>query len=137
MKYFITYKNPLEHLLDIRLRLNVKEQSLLDVKLPIWRPGRYEAANYAKNIQKIRAYSDKGSDIAVTKIKPSYWQIDCEGVDELEISYLYYAHAMDAGNSLLDENMVYINFINCMLYADGFMEQPHEIELDLPSDYLD
>ena len=135
MKYFITYDNPLQHLLNITLTVDTPQLSTLELKLPIWRPGRYEAANYAKNIQKITAASEAGIELRVQKLKPSHWKIECEEASEVSIQYSYYAHEMDAGNSFLDEGMVYINFINCLLYLEDRMEEPHEVKLDLPDSY--
>ncbi len=135
MKYFITYDNPLQRLLDITLTIDTRQLSTLELKLPIWRPGRYEAANYAKNIQKITATSGQGHELPIRKPKPSYWEIECKEANEVSIHYIYYAHEMDAGNSLLDEGMVYINFINCLLYLEDRMEEPHEVMLDLPDSY--
>ncbi|MEM7109017.1 MAG: M61 family peptidase [Bacteroidota bacterium] len=135
MKYFITYDNPLQRLLNIKLTLDTRNRSSLEFELPIWRPGRYEAANYAKNIQKIGAESGQGHELPIQKLKPSRWEVQCKGANEVSIQYRYYAHEMDAGNSFLDERMVYINFINCLLYVEDRMNETHEVVLDLPQDY--
>lgn len=135
MKYLIKCANPLTHLLQIRVLIDSKDKSQLELNLPIWRPGRYEAANYAKNIQKIDAKGSNGAPLVIVKEKPSRWQIKCHGTDLVELNYSYYAHTMDAGNSFVDDQVTYINFINCLIYDSSQMNQPHEVILDLPDDY--
>src|SRR5690606_35838799 len=64
------------------------------------------------------------------------WAIELEGVNSVTIHYQYYAHQMDGGGSVVDDTQVYINFINCLLYADGQMDKPCQVQLSLPEHYI-
>ena len=134
MNYTINPDSPLKHLLNITLEVNVKDKSFIDFKLPIWRPGRYEAANYAKNIQKICFYNQEGNKLNYQKLSASIWRVETNG-NKIKVEYRYYAHQLDAGNSWYAEDQLYINFVNCLLYVEEYMGNEHAVTLNLPTDY--
>lgn len=135
MKYSISFKNPLTHFFNVSLELNTTHDDSVTLALPIWRPGRYEAANYAKNIRGLNIKSKEGAPIPYTKINPSTWKLDTRVADSVLISYDYFAFKMDAGNSWYDADLIYINFINCMIYATNQMNEKCEVEIAIPEHY--
>jgi hypothetical protein len=92
--------------------------------LPAWRPGRYELANYAKNVLRLDACTAEGQPLAIRKLSKDRWLVHPQGAGTVKVRYSYYAHQMDAGNSWVDASCVYINFINCLLYAEDRLEEP-------------
>uniref|UniRef100_UPI0040480937 M61 family metallopeptidase n=1 Tax=Roseivirga sp. TaxID=1964215 RepID=UPI0040480937 len=135
MHYTISYGNPNKHIIDIALELSNIEQDQIELNLPSWRPGRYTIQNFAKNIMNIQAYDENGNTIACEKVTKDKWIIESTGLRELTIKYSYYAFLMDAGNSWLDEEQLYINFINCLLYAEGRLSGSCSLEIKVPEDY--
>ena len=100
------------------------------LQLPAWRPGRYEIANYAQYIYPLNLTKGEGK---IKKITKDCWQLDAIG--EVEISYQFYAARMDAGSSWLDEDQLYLNFINCIPKIEGLENEPIEVVFSLPTDY--
>ncbi|MEP2773920.1 MAG: M61 family peptidase [Fulvivirga sp.] len=135
MQYKITFANPLTHLLQIELKWDVSDKDNETFYLPIWRPGRYEAANYSKNITNFHATSEDGNDLQWEKTTANQWKVDTANANEVVISYKYYAHTMDAGNSWYADDLIYINFINCMMYSEGSLDADCEIFIDIPEDF--
>lgn len=135
MHYTISYSNSLTHFLDIEVLVKDIKSPYVDLKLPAWRPGRYEAAYYAKNVQQLRAYSIENTPLKVIKISPTSWRVTMAGENDLKVKYRYYAHQMDAGGSFLDERFLYINFVNCMVYTESRIDSPHEVRLNIPGKY--
>ncbi|MBL6446364.1 M61 family metallopeptidase [Fulvivirga sp. 29W222] len=135
MNYFINFKNPLTHFFSVRLELDhVNSESVL-LELPIWRPGRYEAANFAKNIRGFKIENEKGQPLGYTKVNPSTWKVESSNTKSVIISYDYFAFKMDAGNSWYDASHIYINFINCMIYDVSRLNNPCQVSLNVPENY--
>lgn len=133
--YSISYKHPSTNTLTIELTVTPVTSSPIRLFLPTWRPGRYELADYAQNIYAVKAYQQE-KEITVEVIGKSEWSISTYDVSSsIKVTYDYYAHKMDAGNSWLDEEQMYINFINCCLEVDGYTNLIHEVELKIPADY--
>ncbi len=134
MQYTITPERA-KHLLHIELTVHPTDASTLELQLPAWRPGRYELANYAKNLLQLDVTSPENRPLAVQKLTKDRWLVHLEGAEGVKVCYTYYAHQMDAGNSWVDPHCVYINFINCLLYAEGHLEEPCQVRLHLPDAY--
>ncbi len=135
MHYKFSYSNPNTHFIHVEVRIDAITQPELVIHLPSWRPGRYEIANFSKNILNLKVTDNGDSSLKVSKNSKDSWVIQTEGRDSITVHYSYYAFAMDAGNSWLDEEQFYINFINCAIYADGFLNEPCTVSLDVPLDY--
>ncbi len=134
MRYTIT-PEPVRNLLHIELNIPATETATLELQLPAWRPGRYELANYARNMLAVEAVNDRSEPLAVQKITKDRWLVHPQGAAEVTVRYSYYAQQMDAGNSWVDGQFVYINFINCLLYAEGYQDEPCQVRLHLPDNY--
>lgn len=135
MTYKISFPLAFKHFISIRLELNSAKKSSIEVQLPAWRPGRYELANYAKNIQQFHIEDETGQSLPYKKIKKDRWCIESGQSEKVVINYTYYANQMDAGGSYVDENLIYINFINCLIYSEDNMADTCHIEMELPERY--
>ena len=135
IKYLFSYKNAHKHFIDIDLKVTTRGEKSLSFQLPAWRPGRYELADFAKNIQKWNAFDENGNEIPFLKITKDLWQVSCDGVEEVTITYNYYANVLDAGSSYLDQNQLYVNPVNCCMYVVGRENEKYSLVLDLPKDY--
>lgn len=135
MQYTISYQKAHQHFIDIKFTVDHLQEPRTYLQLPSWRPGRYEMGNFAKNIQRFRITDAGGRPLNYRKITKDRWEVDTQGISSLVVDYNYYAYQMDAGSSYLDEEQLYINFINCMLFAEGRLDEECHIELQLPDDY--
>lgn len=133
MHYNISFSNPHSHYIDIELNLET-QNSDITIQLPNWRPGRYEIQNFAKRIRSFKAFDKNQDAIEFKKVGKSSWQLN-NLPGPITIQYEYYAFKMDAGNSWLDEEQLYINFINCCMYEESMLTLPCEVNLNLPHEY--
>lgn len=131
----LSFPNPLSHLIHIELIFPKAKKGDLEFILPAWRPGRYELADYVQNISLLEISDCKGQSMTWSKNKPNIWSINNPVKQDIRVSYQYYANKMDAGNSAVNNEQVYINFINCILYSEAYLSEPFEIIIDLPNDY--
>lgn len=134
MHYTISYSNPFTQYIDIEFSLNVNQTETI-VKLPLWRPGRYELGNFAKNIQRFNCFNEKGESLTFSKINKSAWRVNTENTSKLTIRYNYYAAELNAGSTFLSEDQLYVNPVNCLLYTDESIESPCTLKLNIPEIY--
>ncbi len=135
MHYKVSISNPSQHFIKLSWTIDFIHQDILHIQLPSWRPGRYELQNYAKNIRAFCVFEENGKEIQFKKITKDCWELDTKNVNKLIVSYEYYANQYDAGASFVDENQLYINPVNCMMYVVGRMDEAYEVELDIPDNY--
>lgn len=135
MKYIVSYQQPNKHYIDIEFIIDNVNSDTLGLQLPAWRPGRYELANFAKNIQKWDAFDKSGNILSSKKISKDLWEVETKGNSTIHIRYNYFANEINAGSSYLDDKQLYINGVNCFLYVPDRIDENCELELKIPSDY--
>lgn len=134
MRYQLSFSRASSQLIDIQVE-TLGEASPLLLELSRWRPGRYEAQRYARNIADVRAHNVQGEEIAVEKLGSHTWQVNAPAKQKVVISYTYYAKQADAGGSYVDADGIYINPINLLLFRPERIQQPCEMQLNIPESY--
>lgn len=135
MNYRISFSDPHKHFIDIEAKVEVGNRDFCQLQLPAWRPGRYELANFSKNIQRWEVVDENGNTLANRKISKDCWEVNCSDVKEVVVRYNFYANVLDGGSTYVDANQLYVNPINCFLYEVGEESKPCQLHLDLPADY--
>ncbi|MFM7024356.1 MAG: M61 family metallopeptidase [Flavobacteriales bacterium] len=134
--YTIGAANPGSHFVEVEMKVkNMEGRSTMQFYLPVWRPGRYELADYAKNIQKIKFFTAKGAELKFEKSSKSCWEVEASGAEEIVVKYTYYANQLDAGASFSNEDQLYVNPSNCFLYTQEHFYNAIELTLDIPVAY--
>ena len=132
MKYSISTVQ--ENWLQIECEFQPKNLGSIKIGLPIWRPGRYQVQNFAKNLPEIKSYQgDK--QVSIDKIESSVWELNCTEIAPIKLKYTYFAIQRDAGGSVANEEMLYINFVNCLICPQGFENQACELSIKFPRDW--
>jgi predicted metalloprotease with PDZ domain len=137
IQYIITANQPNRHYIDIALVIDCagcRGGSIL-FHLPAWRPGRYELANYARNIQYWRAFNEQGQPLCVRKRSKDCWEVRTASARSVTILYNYYAFELDAGSCFFDDQQLYVNPVNCLLYVKDRMNEPCSLALTIPAHY--
>jgi predicted metalloprotease with PDZ domain len=132
MKYTISMAK--ENWLQIECEFRPKKSGRTKITLPIWRPGRYQVQNFAKNLPEIKAYQGV-SQISISKIESSAWELHGVETTPIKLVYTYFAVQRDAGGSVANEEMLYINFVNCLVCPQGFENQTCEVDIKFPSNW--
>ena len=133
--YSISYNNPHRHYVDFELSASTLGKDRMQFQLPSWRPGRYELADFAQNIQKWGAFDENNNPLPFKKITKDLWEVEAKGSEKITVVYNFYANKLDAGSCYLDEHQLYLNPVHCIFYIVDRMEEEYKIELDIPKNY--
>ncbi len=135
MRYIISCENPHRHFIQIEYIVSTGINNILTVQLPAWRPGRYILQNFAKNVRAFAVYDENGNELQFEKISKDSWQIKSETAKQVHVKYEYYANVLDAGSTFLDEQQLYVNPVNCLLFVPGREGEKCEVEVSVPENY--
>src|SRR5690606_27961506 len=102
MEYQIYRKSVPSQFIQIKLILQCKKNERVELQLPSWRPGRYELANYAQRIRKVKV-ENNGQQVYITKATKDLWHFTVLHTGSYVVEYEYYASQMDAGGSWSDD----------------------------------
>ena len=117
--------------LHIELEFIPSRTGTWKILLPTWRPGRYQSQHFAKNIPSLRAFSGEQS-CAIQKVSSSVWQLTLADLSRVRISYRYWAQQADAGGSVLADDLLYINFINCLIFPKAWENKACVLHIQHP-----
>jgi predicted metalloprotease with PDZ domain len=140
IKYKISSENPQSHFLNIEMVIDNIQSDSIELQLPAWRPGRYELQNFAKNIQRFEVFSSPsqrerglGGEVSFHKLTKDRWLIHSPDLQEITVKFTYFANVQNAGSSYVDESIMYVNFVNCLPYVEGRMDEECELEIAPPA----
>jgi predicted metalloprotease with PDZ domain len=134
-QYKVSALQPSNHFFSIEAEFETKGKDKLVLQFPRWRPGRYEMANFAKNVRRFRVVGPDHKALTFQKNGAHQWEVDCVVHDKVKVIYQYHAFELNAGSTFLDENQWYINPVNCMVYEFGSENEACSLELALPDAY--
>ncbi|MCC6701135.1 MAG: M61 family metallopeptidase [Fluviicola sp.] len=112
---------------------NLPENAL--IHLPRWRPGRYEFGNFAKNVRFFRVFDEQGNHLPFQKEGLSSWRLKNSENASVRIEYSYYAAELNAGSTYLSDHQLYVNPVNCFVYADAQIANSCSVQLNIPSEW--
>lgn len=130
--YRLIFDRPHRKFLDIDMTVHDVVGDKLLLQLPAWRPGRYELAHFAKNVQRFAAYGNNGQELEHRKLTKDLWEISCPGCSSVEVSYNYFADVINAGSTYVSSSQLYVNPVNCLMYVPDRIHMPAEVRLDIP-----
>lgn len=116
VNYSFHIDNPHQQYIRIRATFEVNQDQTI-VRLPSWRPGRYELGNFAKNVKGFKALDSKNQRIAFTKITKDSWSVETNGLTQIIVEYSYYATDLNAGSTYLSKEQLYVNPVNCCVFC--------------------
>jgi predicted metalloprotease with PDZ domain len=132
VRYTLSAENPTSQYIQLKAIFDVHHEKIV-VRLPSWRPGRYELGNFAKNIKGFKVFDDKNKRISVSKLTKDSWEVQCTDTRTIRVEYSYYASELNAGSTFLSKDQLYVNPVNCFVFTDEQAQDTIELKLIIPS----
>jgi predicted metalloprotease with PDZ domain len=101
------------------------------VHLPAWRPGRYELANFAKNIRNFKISTTDHKSLVFKKVNKDTWEVKSDNCESIVVSYNFYASELNAGSTFADAKQLYVNPVNCCVFTKESYHEPVEVSLEI------
>jgi predicted metalloprotease with PDZ domain len=131
VSYSFSIENPQQQYIRIKATFKTdSEQTTL--RIPSWRPGRYELGNFAKNVKGLKVYDASNKRMEFTKTTKDSWSIDTSSTPSITVEYAYYATDLNAGSTYLSKDMLYVNPVNCCMFTDETASHECNVHLEVP-----
>lgn len=135
MNYEIEYYQAHNQYIKIKATFNVSELDKTILTFPSWRPGRYELADFSKNINHWKCLNENEKVIESTKISKNEWEVDTSNTNSITINYFFYANELNAGSTFMDDTQLYVNPVNCLVYIKEQQNNPCDLKLVIPDNF--
>ncbi len=134
VNYSFSIENPNQQYIQIKATFEELGDTTI-IRLPSWRPGRYELGNFAKNVKGFKVYNDQNKRIDAPKILKDAWEIDTKDTKFIRVEYSYYAFDLNAGSTFLSKEQLYVNPVNCCVFSESHADQPTALALNIPANW--
>ena len=133
-KFTFNADNHSQQFVKINVELKTSSDETI-LQLPSWRPGRYELANFAKNIRDFKVLDANNKQLTAEKKTKDSWSVNTSSTESISVQYLFYSNVLNAGSTYLDENQLYVNPVNCCIYSEESFNDEVFIELEIPKSW--
>lgn len=136
MQYTVQYQHAGSQVLSFTMEfLPLEGKTTSEIRMSAWRPGRYELGNFTRFLKTVYALDENNQPLPIQKTSRESWIIQHPENKKIQIKYDYFAGVLNAGSTFLNHEQVYLNPVNCLLYAPDRMNEPCQVELFIPNDY--
>jgi predicted metalloprotease with PDZ domain len=130
--YAIDLRAPDHHTGTVSIRFPASPGPALDVKMPIWRTGRYQLLPLPNGVRRFAATDEGGRALRWEKVDNATWRIHGAAGRPVRVSYEIYANELGQRTRHIDDSHVYLNPQTVFLYADRFRSEEARVALRLP-----
>ena len=131
MKYTVSIASPQQQYIQLKAELKATTTST-ELKFPAWRPGRYQIANFAKNVNHFQVFAHDGKALPFYKTDKNTWCVENGENATFYVQYSYYAADMNAGSTFLDPSQLYVNPVNCFIFNPEEYDHQIDVQLNIP-----
>src|SRR5205823_13237566 len=86
IEYTVSLNAPHTQMVDIRMVIRTVAGPMMDVAMPVWRPGRYQVLDPAGGVRDVRAATSAGRSLPIVKTDKTTWRITTGGAQELTVT---------------------------------------------------
>ena len=127
INFQISLDNAFQHLIDVRVDIDMALKDGQEFWLPDWIPGSYMIRDFARNIIKIEAF-EKVKPIKLEKSDKSTWKL-LEDVDQLTLVYQVYAWDLSVRSAHFDQQHCFFNGTSIFLAVRGFEDGNQAVQI--------
>lgn len=130
--YQVAMPEPETHLFEVMLRVRGWQDSVMDLKMPVWTPGSYLVREYAKHLQEFWAGDFDEQPLKWRKLSKNHWQVETAQSSEVTVRYRIYANELSVRTNHLDGTHGYFNGAALFFYIPGFEKSPIQVQIIPP-----
>lgn len=134
-QYTLTVTEANHHLAEVEIVFNGIQTKSFNVKLPVWRSGRYEILDLPKNIRKFKVYDAFNQELTWQKDDKNTWRIFINTPGKITVKYQIYANELRSRVSHIDSTHAFLDASGVFLYSESQRNKPLTVKLNVPEEW--
>jgi len=130
--YHVDLSRSASQVVTITTTLSDLDQPEVLLRLPTWRPGRYEILDPAGTIRKLTAVDRRGEPVAFEPVDKASWRFRTRGVTELRVTAEIYANSIGDRTRHADDTHAFLSPSSTFFYTDARRDEPLAVTIDAP-----
>jgi len=132
LDYRIGLDQAAAQLVDIEMTIPAWDRPTLDLRLPVWRPGRYEVLDLAGGIRTFEAVGPDRKALAWDKVDKSTWRVHTPTPGDVVVRYQLYCNSLSSRTRHADDSHVFLSGAAAFLYCHERRAAPITVQTTLP-----
>src|SRR5678815_1968171 len=133
--YTLSMSRPTTHLFEVSIALEMPQgtpPAAVDLQMPLWQPGRYSNADFAKNVQEFSATAGSQA-LPFEKADSQTWRVETRGNRALTVSYKVFGNDLSGTYAQLDGTHGNFNGGEIFMYIVGHKQDEVELRIQPPA----
>jgi len=135
ISYTLSMTRPTTHLFEVSIALQTPAGTVpanVDLQMPMWQPGRYSNADFAKNVQEFSA-STGSQPLPFEKIDSQTWRVQTRGNRTFNVAYKVFGNDLSGTYAQLDGTHGNFNGGEIFMYVVGHKRDAVDLRIQKPS----
>ncbi len=132
VRYEFSVANKAQHLGRVSMQLPDTADYQVELKLPVWRTGRYEVLDLSKNITGFAAQDKQGQKLDWYKSDKNTWVIENPNRGQVQIRYLVYANMLSYRVAHIDGSHAFLDASGVFMFVPELRQTPLTVTLRVP-----
>lgn len=129
VEYSVSFENPAEHYINVELSISNIQDSVIDLRMPVWATGYYIILDSPKHLTDFRVTTNNGETIAWSKPLKNSWLIHNGKNKEILIKYRIFANNKSVGEANVDRERAFLATNEVFLYINNQIQTPSTIRI--------
>lgn len=129
ISYTLKMPKPQNHYFEVEMLVEGINTKNLEVKMPVWAPGSYLVREFAKNVNLVKAFDEKGNSLPVKKTTKNAWTIEHGSAQKVNVKYEVYAFELSVRTSFLDMTHGFASSPGIFMYVEQIKEKPGKLKV--------
>ena len=130
VEYTVSLNAPQTQMVDIRMVIRNVAGPMLDVAMPVWRPGRYQVLDLAGGVRGVRAVTSAGRSLPIVKTDKTTWRITTGEAEEVTVSYRVYANSLGDRTRHVDDTHAFLSGAAVFFYVPDRLKDPVLVNIE-------
>lgn len=124
--YTLGMSNPASHLFELEMEIEgiPAGTASLDVRLPVWRPGRYMILDLANGVHSFSAADQDDRSLSWVKVEKSLWRVETKNARTVRIRYNVFANEFNLRTRGLNDEHAFVDGATVFMYVEEFRKLP-------------
>lgn len=129
MAYDVSFNNPEDTYVEVRLNCKNLPDTLTHLCLPAWAPGYYLILNSATHVVDFAATDEQGRTLPVVKSEKSRWSVSNGAARNITVTYRVYANRQSVAQANVTSEAAFLPGNEIFMYIQGCTNLPCTITL--------
>ena len=129
VEYSVSFENPAEHYINVELSISNIQDSVIDLRMPVWATGYYIILDSPKHLTDFRVTTNNGETIAWSKPLKNSWLIHNGKNKEILVKYRIFANNKSVGEANVDRERAILATNEVFLFINNQIQTPSTIRI--------